>query len=272
MPGDRHMRLTIIAFITALTLLQPAHSQSSCPTGEELKKKAIAADDAYTKASFEVKTGKVPSSVSKRARAYAYLTYAGVAHDAAFEDVHIFMSPVFTCHTSDCPTGIDLTSKQRKDFKAVSRSEVDAYVDGTPALPWAPVLKTIPTEARIAWAEGVLNCSVSGSSSSSEGVTITGPIYSVSGRRIDTPSSPPPPQSTRKVQRIYGEWAIGSGHYCRNNEFQTDGYAMANARQACRKAGGSDGGTYIANGGYDAYKPSAEQCYQARAYTDCVFD
>lgn len=264
------MRSAFAGVVLSMGWAMTANAQAPCPTGDDLKQQAIAADEAYAATPLEVKTGQRSDSASKRARALAYLTYESVTYDREFEKVHAFKSPAFKCHPDDCPAGIGLTEEERSEFKAVARSEVDAYVDGSPKLPWAPVLKKIPTEPRIAWAEEVLNCYISPEMSGSP--SYAGTVIGAGSGYSSASNAAPPPQPTGRVEQVYGDWARGSGHYCRNNEFQTDNYAMANARKACRDAGGTDGFTRIVNSGYDWYRSNSEQCYQAKAVTECTFD
>lgn len=74
------------------------------------------------------------------------------------------------------------------------------------------------------------------------------------------------------VQKIYGAWAHARIGYCNTNTRQTDLYAEANAKQACRDQRGNPGITYVVQSGYDPYRSNAEQCYQAKAVTECEFD
>ncbi|MEZ6001977.1 hypothetical protein [Hyphomonas sp.] len=251
----------LVAFSVAPLIAQ---AQPACPTGEALKSQAEQADGNYSRADFNVQAGYASSPLSRKSRALAYLMYANTSSDADYEKLPIMMAPGMPCHADDCPSGIALSPEERKAYKAVSSSIVNAYVKGTPKLSWAPVLKKIPTADRLEWARKQLGCQASVTG----GNTTSTAIYSAP--MVSSPA--PAPQPSRRVERVYGDWAYGQGYYCRNNEFQTDGYAMANARKACRDLGGSDGGTVVSQGGYNAYKANAEQCYQARAYTDCVFD
>lgn len=74
------------------------------------------------------------------------------------------------------------------------------------------------------------------------------------------------------IQDVYGAWAHARMGYCNTNTRQTDLYAEANAKEACRNQGGRPGMTRIVQSGYDPYRSNAEQCYQARAVTECEFD
>jgi hypothetical protein len=74
------------------------------------------------------------------------------------------------------------------------------------------------------------------------------------------------------VEDVYGAWAHARTGYCNTNTLQTDLYAQANAKEACRNQGGNPGFTRIVQSGYDPYRSNAEQCYQARAVTECEFN
>ncbi len=75
----------------------------------------------------------------------------------------------------------------------------------------------------------------------------------------------------RWTEKVYGGWAIARIGYCNTNTWQTDLYAEANAKKACRDKGGNPGVTYVVGNGYDPFAPSADQCYSAQAVTECEF-
>ncbi|MCA8901841.1 MAG: hypothetical protein KDA53_11385 [Hyphomonas sp.] len=248
----------------------PAFAQPDCPSGIALSQQTDTSDRAFTSAAPDIQFGRVPSTLSKRTRALAYLMFDGAGSDAALEALPRIISISRPCHADDCPPGIDLTEEERTAVKETMSRTLKAITSGAPSPVWAPVLRPIPTPERVAWAESVLGCKVS--------LTASAPAPAVTyNAPRPTPPAPEPvpapaPEPARRVERVYGDWAYGQGYYCENNTYQTDLYAKANAREACRNLGGYDGGTYIANSGYNAYRPNAEQCYQAKAYTDCVLD
>ena len=259
------MKTFLISMTGFLLAISAANAQPACPTGESLRQQAYEANEAFLQISFEAQSGKISSAASKRARALAFLSYANAVSDSDYEALDVFLAPTRDCHPDDCGGGIVLSKEEREAFMDVASSISRAYTDGTPELPWAPALKNIPTKERLEWAEDVLNCY--GASNKKRGVDLEDqPYYSPPSTTASTL------QPQRRVERVFGDWARGSGHYCRNNERQTDLYAMANARKVCRDRGGSDGGTYISNSGYDWYRSNSEQCYQAKAYTNCVFE
>lgn len=71
------------------------------------------------------------------------------------------------------------------------------------------------------------------------------------------------------TEKVYGSWAIARVGYCNTNTWQTDLYAEANAKKACRDRGGNPGVTYVVGNGYDPFAPSADRCYSAQAVTEC---
>jgi hypothetical protein len=74
------------------------------------------------------------------------------------------------------------------------------------------------------------------------------------------------------TEKVYGDWAFARIGYCNTATWQTDLYAEANAKKACRDRGGTPSITVVQERGYDPFKASADQCYQARAVTDCTFN
>lgn len=276
------MRRILCVATGVIALLGEAYADQTCPSGSNLKTQAVAADEAVSNAGDEVMFAEVSSELSRRARALAYLTYASAAGEAALDDLPIFVVPVLPCHADDCSAEIALTRSERSQLRGLAMSDFKSYETGGQANSWAPVLGEIANPARIAWAESVLECSFHGtgtieanptpaqqpSNTSAATATYAPPIELATS---PAPQQPVPAQPSQWTERVYGDWARGSGYYCTNNEYQTDLYALANARQVCRKQGGSDNGTVIFESGYDRYRPNAEQCYQARAYTDCLF-
>lgn len=265
-----------------IVIMGSASADPICPSGNDLKTQAVAADAAVSNAGDDIMFAEVSSELSRRARALAYFTYASAAGDAALDDLPIFVVPVLPCHADDCSADIALTRSERSQLRGLAMSDVESYETGRGGGSWASVLGEIATPARMAWAESVLQCSFDGvgtidanpasppqSANSSPGAApYAAPI------ELSTPSTPleaEPVRPSQWTERVYGAWAHGSGYYCRNNEYQTDLYAEANAREVCRERGGSDNGTVVFESGYDSYRPNAEQCYQARAYTDCLF-
>ncbi|MHA7901559.1 MAG: hypothetical protein ACX94B_16980 [Henriciella sp.] len=73
------------------------------------------------------------------------------------------------------------------------------------------------------------------------------------------------------TERVYGGWAIARPGYCNSYTDQTDARAEWFAEKACRERGGNPTVTYVTGSGYDPFAVSAEQCYSARAVTECVF-
>lgn len=73
------------------------------------------------------------------------------------------------------------------------------------------------------------------------------------------------------TERVYGGWAIARPGYCNSYTDQTDARAEWFAEKACSERGGNPSVTYVTGNGYNPFSPSAEQCYSARAVTECVF-
>ena len=73
------------------------------------------------------------------------------------------------------------------------------------------------------------------------------------------------------TERVYGGWAIARPGYCNSYTDQTDARAEWFAEKACRERGGNPTVTYVTGSGYNPFAVSAEQCYSARAVTECVF-
>ena len=253
-----------------------ASAQPACPEGSALKSQAVAADSQISMTSGS-------SPLSQRARALVYLTYASAADNNALDDLPIFLVPVLPCDETHCPEGISLTREEQSQMRALAMSDIKGHETGEQRKSWALVLGKIASPERIQWAENVLGCTFGGGGSivadptpapapqlqapSQELVVdkYSGPAFGPS-----EPTQAPPPQPTQRTIKVYGDWAYGTGYYCRNNEFQTDAYAKANAKKACRDMGGDPSITVVGERGYDAYKANADQCYQARAYTDCI--
>lgn len=73
------------------------------------------------------------------------------------------------------------------------------------------------------------------------------------------------------TERVYGGWAIARPGYCNDYTGQTDARAEWFAEKACRERGGNPTVTYVTGNGYSPFAVSAQQCYSARAVTECVF-
>lgn len=276
-------RLVFAALSFWIAALGSVAAQPACPSGQALKQQALAAEQRFNQVAPNVKFGEVPSKDSREARAYYYLTFASFADDKAVEQlVYHFTSYAWKCHPDDCPAGIPLTASERSEIRAYISAALKASQNKTARPPLPGVYRELPTAERIKWAEGVLGCSYKGRGSIMAEKP-PAPVQSYTPPRTTSSSSsssgssspsysPAPAAPVQRVVKVYGDWAYGSGYYCTNNEYQTDGYAKANARKACTDQGGYDGGTYITQSGYNGYRPNAEQCYQAKAYTECVFD
>ncbi len=65
------MRSAFAGVVLSMGWVMTANAQAPCPTGNDLKQQAIAADEAYAATPLEVKTGQRSDSASKRARALA---------------------------------------------------------------------------------------------------------------------------------------------------------------------------------------------------------
>ena len=256
--------------------------------GQTLADQAEIADQQVEAAGFDIQFGKVSSPLSQKARALIYLTYASAADEAALDDIDIYVTSAMPCHVNDCPEGIALSRDERGQLRALAMSNLQSYEDGSKLKSWAPVLVELATPERVSWSEGVLNCrfegegslearpkspaQVSEGSSTDQDVLVT-TVYTGPSRLEDlTQNSDGAKQPTEQVVKVYGSYAVGQGYYCDTNTVQTDLYAKANARAECKKQGGTDGGTYISASGFSTpFGRNAKACYEAQAYTDCVF-
>lgn len=81
-----------------------------------------------------------------------------------------------------------------------------------------------------------------------------------------------PQEPTGRTVKVYGNWTSARIGYCNDYTRQTDLYAEASAKKACRDQGGQDQVTYVVESGYDPFAASADQCYSALAVTECYFD